>query len=113
MASSNLKISECYSFDASEQTVEIKDDDFVSWVSITHVDSGKLIYHVDRDDRNGTSFNHTLNLEFNTANMTDNEPLNIVYVAGDGVLTSRDSVLLQRIVDELEITNKLLKKILC
>ena len=105
------KVSECYEFDASTRTVTIKDLDFQSWVSITHVDSGKVIYNVDLDERDGVQYNHTLSLTFNTANMTNYEPLRIVYEARGIKSSGVSDDIHTKILHELQDINKLLRKI--
>ena len=110
MPLSEYKTSDNYDFNASAQTVKIRDDDFASWVSITHIDSGKLMYHVDRDARNGTESDHNIELGFNTANMTDNEPLRIVYLSKTTGADNDDTM--YKILKEIKETNKLLKRII-
>lgn len=108
---SNHKVALHYKFNISESSVLVDEPDFISFVSILHMHSNKLMYEVGNDGKSGGIDAKLIILDFNTANMTDNDPLMIVYESQESQSQIDPGLVLDDLLKEVKKVNKYLAKI--
>lgn len=102
------KLSEDYSFDASNSLVVVNDSDLEKVLFIYNETAQRPLYRLGSDTLTAETFNNEIKLDFDTSSMSDDDKLIIIYKKVDvNIIVD----LLEEIRDELKINNKLLNKI--
>lgn len=103
-----LKIATKYDFNSASSLICAKNDDFDSFVSVFNVTTGHLLFKIGDENYSGTTHRSELNFNILVSGMSNSDDLHIVYKP---VVHNNTESLLERIIDELKNTNKILNKI--
>ncbi len=103
-----LKVSVNYTLNASNKLVSVNDIDVKSIVSVFNLTTNTTVFIIGSETYTGNPNRNEVVFDVSASGMTDGDKLHIVYKSD---ITSSTDILLQNIVNELEINNKILKKI--
>lgn len=108
LSTSDSKVSKTYTFNTTTKVVTVADFDFKEFLYIVNLNTNTAIYNATDEFLTGAIQGNTVRVDADLSGMKNGDRLLILYNSID---TNEETTALIEILDEIRITNKLLKKI--